>query len=164
MAELVRRQEQDEPRIRMVRDERYYAWRFNDPRSTYRFLFPEAGDGELDCFIVLQQPRRGGQVAVVDWQFSDQRSWLDMLGAVLESGGVSGLSIWSATLPPSLRQGLEELGFRAGPEIDTRAHPARGLLVTATRPGVSPAEWLLGGRPLVQPEHWDLRMIFSDYY
>jgi GNAT superfamily N-acetyltransferase len=163
MAALVQEQERDDLRIRQVRDERYYAWRFDDPRSCYRFLFSEAAAG-LDGFLVLQQRPESGEVAVVDWQFNDEQRWLDLLRTLIESGSLDTLSIWSATLPPKLLAGLETLGFRPGTEPDTRTHPARSLLVTSTRSGVPAAEWTLNGRSLVDLESWDLRMIFSDYY
>jgi GNAT superfamily N-acetyltransferase len=165
MAGLVQQQAGNDPRIRLVRDEQYYAWRFNDPRSTYRFLFAEAGESGLDCFLVLQLAGGSdGGVAIADWQYRDERAWLDLVRAVQESGSVSGLSIWSATLPASLIEGLEGLGFRAGVEADTRTNPAMGLLVTSTRLGLSPEEWVLNGRAVTQPKDWDLRMIHSDFH
>ena len=45
MAALIERSQQGDGRIRQTRDERYYGWRFNDPRSVYRFVYAEAMDG-----------------------------------------------------------------------------------------------------------------------
>lgn len=51
MAELVARLGYD-GRIRHVQDEPYFAWRFQNPRSNYRFLFWD--DARLEGYLVLQ--------------------------------------------------------------------------------------------------------------
>jgi hypothetical protein len=162
MAALVRGQDNGN-RLQILRDKPYYEWRYRNPRSTYRFVFDEGGDG-LDGFVVLQQPSRGGDVAIVDWQFADTSRGVQLLRAVTEALEARRLSIWSLTLPPELREGLLSIGFRPENERDTKAHPARGLILTSTHAGTEPAEWSFDGASLVTPEAWDLRMINSDFY
>ena len=74
MAELVSRKDYD-GRIRHVRDENFYRWRFQNPRSDYRFLYWE--DDRLEGYITLRKsisPQDRG-VMLVDWEVSKLELW-----------------------------------------------------------------------------------------
>ena len=68
MAELAERIGYD-GRIRHVRDEQYFSWRFQNPLSEYRFLFWD--NGRLDGYLVLYRkvyPPGNDELAyIVDW-------------------------------------------------------------------------------------------------
>ncbi|MGH9369324.1 MAG: GNAT family N-acetyltransferase [Thermoanaerobaculia bacterium] len=158
MAELVSRLPFD-GRIRHVRDERYFAWRFRNPLRNYRFLYWD--EKRLEGYLVLQTGRPPlGRVHVVDWEARDEVVRADLLHAALDGGEYPELVAWATTLAPAARRLVEENGFRP---VD-REKKARGIPCVLVRPireeGLS-GDWTVAGRRLLDPADWDLRMIYS---
>lgn len=159
MADLVARQRG--PGIGHLRDRAFYAWRFHDPRFVYRFLFIANG-ADLEGFVVLHQPPGGGFVSIVDWCAENTASRTRLLQALLRSG-IDRIQIWASTLPRDFLEELHASGFRDGGHEDSARRLLAGMLIGATSD--APAEsWRLGGRPLLDPAEWDLRMLYSDAY
>ena len=98
MAELVERIGSD-GRICHVRDQQYFSWRFQNPRSQYRFLFWE--DARLEGYLVLCRLIQADRpaVSIVDWEATNAQVRAELLEAVIRWGNFQWLLIWSATLP-----------------------------------------------------------------
>jgi GNAT superfamily N-acetyltransferase len=161
MAELVARLPWD-GRLRHVRDADYFAWRFRNPLSDYRFLY--AGDRELKGYLVLQRFVSNrldrGQVSIADWEAEDERTRAMLLDAALDAGCFRHLQTWTAGASEPVRTLLRDRAFqdRATGGLRTRND---GPLVR--RLGAVPAEdrWTLGGRDVLDIASWDLRMLQS---
>jgi hypothetical protein len=161
MAELVARLPAD-GRLRHVRDGRYFAWRFENPLSRYRFLFWD--ESRLEGYLVLRVPLRTGNpwVQLVDWEASNPRVRAALLGAALVLGRFPGARIWAGTLDPTSRALLAQHGFR--PPIRSPGRPrlhAPTVLIRALG-SRGPRAWTLAGRQLLDLASWDLRMLYSD--
>jgi len=150
--------------VQHERDATYYRWRFGNPLCDYRFLFwDEPG---LEGFLVLQLARRGdaADIGLVDWEASKPGLLEAMLSRLVEIGGYDKLSIWSATLPASIKGSLQRLGF--APVDATRGDPdyRPGLLAIGSGGSdirkAGPAE----AGVFASFGHWDLRMVYSDFY
>ena len=159
MAELVSALGHD-GRLRHVRNAEYLAWRFADPLREYRFLF--SGGERLDGYLVLGS-RVGGayptpRVSIVDLEARDARTRRSLLVAALE-GHFADLFAWSATLAPSDRLLLGQLGFEpADPKLAARGGPCALVASLAARRS---EEWMLESRSLLDPATWDLRVLYS---
>jgi GNAT superfamily N-acetyltransferase len=150
-------------RLRHVRTREYLAWRFGNPMHDYRFLYAERG-GRLAGYLVLCERAMSlvptARVAIADLAGSDARVRTQLLSAAVDAGRFAELMAWSATLREGERALLRERGFAP----DDPARGARGwpcVLVRATRDADAPAQWSLGGRRLLDPATWDLRMLDS---
>ncbi|HEY4492959.1 MAG TPA: GNAT family N-acetyltransferase, partial [Acidobacteriota bacterium] len=110
MAELVARIGSN-GRIRHVRDEKYFVWRFQNPFSRYRFLFWQ--DRALEGYLVLQtshyKPRHSA--SVVDWEGTSRKVKLDLLQSANLLASRINLLMWSATVESEERNLLGEAGF-----------------------------------------------------
>jgi hypothetical protein len=149
-------------RIRHVRDEKFYRWRFRNPRCNYRFLFVEKAG--LEGYLVLQQDVHisTDAVCIVDWEATSVEVFSDLVRTAIHGGGFQSVGIWSTTLSAVLRKMLSECGFRSAGENGS-AEPVyvKPVLVKPLRA----AEGLLmGGRSLSDISNWDLRAIYSDSY
>jgi GNAT superfamily N-acetyltransferase len=160
MSELVSRY--FEPSLfRHVRDEQYYEWRLQNPRALYRYLYFESASG-LEGFIVLHQSVLGGTVTIVDWAASGIKVWAALLSAVVSSG-ITDLQIISTGFSTAQQDVLAQLGFTLLREVETDRQPAPGLLIDARQTAENDS-WLLDGENIIDPNRWDMRMIFSDAY
>jgi hypothetical protein len=163
MTELVMRIAND-GRLRHVRDQAYFAWRFANPRSAYRFLFWT--DDRLEGYLVLQARLYSdrAKINIVDWEATSTRVRADLLEAVIHGGKFEELNIWSTTLSEETQALLSDAGFDTAnePASATRNYPA--ILVKALGDRVSKDHWIVGGRRLTDVADWDVRMIYSDSY
>jgi len=163
MAELVARLGSD-GRIRHVRDEQYFAWRFNDPLSRYRFLYWE--DLGLDGYLVLQASRyrERSRVSIVDWEAINTQVGAELLQAATHLGCFDVLTIWSATLHDEAKTLLQNAGFTYLEERENIERPRHAILVRPVANKTPRAHWVIANRRLLDLANWDLRMIYSDAY
>ena len=168
MAELVERVGSD-GRLRQVRDQEYFAWRFQSPLSRYRFLF--WGDATLEGYLVLQTYVHGKGISIVDWEATNIKVRADLLQTAMQWGKFDELTIWTATLPAEVKTLLRNAGFRI---LGKTESIGRAYSVSAPRPTVllravrqdmlKETDWLMAQRRLLDLDNWDLRMIYSDNF
>jgi hypothetical protein len=167
MADLAKRIGYD-GRIRHVRNEQYFSWRFQNPLSEYRFLFWD--NGRLDGYLVLYgkvYPPDNEEVAsIVDWDAINGRVWQDLLQAAIQWGNFNYISIWTASLSEDVKRILRNAGFAFREKTGSATRDVRGenILVKTINPTKQQADWKLGGRDLMDPANWDLRTIYSDEF
>jgi hypothetical protein len=149
-------------RIRRVRNAGYYAWRFDNPLSRYRFLYH--GDGDLDGFVVVRTGRYKltDRVTIIDAEAVSPTILNELLDATVRAFGAWNLSIWAVSLEPAIRAHLQSAGFMLKQPKDPQARHSRALLVKATDPSLPPDQWVLGSRRVLDPANWDLRQLWSD--
>jgi len=161
MAALVARARLD-GRVRHVRDEEYFAWRFTNPRRHYRFLF--YGDDEsLEGYLVLQTWGVNSKVVnVVDWCAPDAAIAAELFEAAAHEERQRRLLIHSSPLGSAVKTTLERAGFKdeAMPRGEACELPA--VLVRAVDDSLPIAKWTLSGRPILNLESWQIRTIDSD--
>lgn len=146
-------------RIRHLRDQNYFAWRYSNPLSEYRFLFWEK-DG-FDGYLVLQTKVTPGYsgVTIVDWEFANPQVQEDLLRAAVTRGKFDSISIWTISLNAPGRELLTSYGF-----VLEEKDYAPGLLVKKLTGVVAEDLWSLGDQELTDILKWDLRAIYSDGY
>jgi hypothetical protein len=164
MADLVRRLPQD-GRIRHARDEQYFAWRFQNPLSEYRFLFWE--EAQLEGYLVLQtkaDARANAWVNMVDWEATDEHVALELLNAALAWGELKELEIWSATLAESMKIRLAALDFCFRDRTGSAVRDIHGehLMLYPLQSERGQAYSNEIGRRLEDLANWNIRMIYSD--
>ena len=159
MAELVRRLGHD-GRIRHVRDERYLAWRYRNPLHEYRFVYWERE--RLEGYLVLQATRRdpGRGINIVDWEATSPAIREELLLAAVRWGGFSQLTIWTATLPGDMLPVISRAGF-VPVASGSRRSTSPTILVWDVQRQMPAQDIVLGGRRLLDPASWDMRMVYS---
>jgi hypothetical protein len=159
MADLVERLGTD-GRIRHVRDQKYFTWRFANPMNEYRFLY--AGRESLTGYLVLRRSVSDrfdmSAVHVSDWEGVNQEVKKDLLRAAIEWGRFSELMAWTTTMSRDTIRVLREAGFPE-PIPSPRGIPC--VLVKPYGATTSARIWTMAGKPLLDPSSWDLRMLYS---
>ncbi len=160
MADLVRRLGHD-GRLRHVRDEAYLSWRFDNPLQEYRFL-SRGEAGRLEGFLVLQRSRLDASrgVHIVDWESETLDVRARLFRAALAWGRFPRVSVWTTGLPDATRAIVAEAGLVVQEPVGL-SRPGPWVLVRAIGPGRRTADLSLSDRRLLDPSHWDMRMIYS---
>lgn len=162
MASLVQKLGYD-GRIRHVRDDRYFAWRFRNPLREYRFLYAGGGSGLLGYLVLhrsVSDRDANAPIHISDWESTSDEVAERLLQTALEHGRFPAVVAWGAALPSRATAMLRSNGFQPA----QREREARGTycgLVRSLRDGVPPAQWNLAGKNLLDPASWDLRMLYS---
>jgi GNAT superfamily N-acetyltransferase len=162
MADLIARLPAD-GRIRHVRDRTYFAWRFGNPLSHYRFLF--LGGARPEGYLVLQADafgRYGPQICIVDWEATEPDGLAGLLRIALRYTRGWLTSTWVGARDERRDDLLRGAGF-----VDhTPADPLRYYPTILLRPGGAgappPRPWLLDGSDLLDAANWDVRLLYSD--
>jgi len=155
MAQLVARLPRD-GRIRHVRDEAFFGWRFSNPMRNYRFVY--LGRERLRGYIVLQQSAgvNGDRASIVDLEGESDQIRTELLTAAIEYGEFPEVLLWQLGASPATTQAIERHGFKP-----LGAAHENSILVRSVRDEELNAAWMLGGRRLDDASQWDLRMIYS---
>jgi len=152
MESLVNRLPSD-GRLRHVRDQTYFGWRFRNPLRDYRFLY--AGGDRLEGYLVLQRALgRDDRVSIVDWEAARDSTLDELLTAAIDDGLFSILSAWRLGASPAVERLLDRRGF-------VPADRSRSVLVRSVSGADLEGCWALAGRALDDASQWDLRMIYS---
>jgi GNAT superfamily N-acetyltransferase len=166
MARLVDRLGHD-GRLHPVRDQEFFAWRFKNPMSEYRFLFWE--DAGLEGHLVLQMAAQPGEAAwctIVDWEAANGLARAELLQAAIQWGNFDNLVVWSATVPEQIKNLLGECGFsllsQGGTNPEDVFYPR--LLLRPVRLESDPLHWRFADRSLLDLSSWDLQAICSDNF
>lgn len=143
-------------RIRHVRDETFFSWRFGNPLRNYRFVY--SGRERLRGYMVLHQSRggNGDRASIVDLEAESDQVRTELLSAAIEHGKFPEVFLWQLGAPPAATQAIERYGFKS-----VGAYHENSILVRSLRDDELDAAWTLGGRPLDDASQWDLRMIYS---
>lgn len=162
MADLVARLPVD-GRLRHTRDLAYFAWRFGNPLSLYRFLF--LGSDRLEGYLVLQADafaRYGRRVSIADWEATTPDGLSALLRAALPVTRGWPLSAWVGSNDNTRDDILRSLGFvEHAPRSPQDYYPT--ILLRPVGAGPPPARpWRLEGVDLLDPGSWDPRMLYSD--
>jgi GNAT superfamily N-acetyltransferase len=155
MSELVARLPRD-GRIRHVRDDTFFAWRFANPMYDYRFLY--IGRERLRGYLVLQRSSFiiGERASIVDWEAESDAIRAELLAAVIQDGRFPELCIWQLGASSAAVQLVDRHGFKP-----LHRHYEKAVLVRSASDENLDAPWMLGGRRLDDAGQWDLRMIYA---
>jgi hypothetical protein len=163
MAELIRRIGHD-GRIRHIRDENFFRWRFKNPLSVYRFIFWK--DTKMEGYLVLQTrlDEDNANANIIGLEAINARVRSDLLHAAVHFGHFDKLAVWSASLQNEEKTLLKNYGFKYLNEKLSVEHSVPMVFVMALRDALPHSEWLIGNLRLLNRDDWDLRMIYSDNF
>ena len=168
MADLAREQTAEDGRIRRVRDEAFFRWRFRDPSSRYRFVYVER-EGDLVGFAVLHRrapPSKERAFNLVDWGVGRDFTWKELLVIVVDYAEriQQDLCTWAGTHPAGAGVGLEELGFKYHKKPGPLARSRPTVVVREIGSDDPSASWTVEGQRVDDVSGWDLRMTDSDIF
>lgn len=160
MSDLARRM-QVPGQTRYVKSAEYFAWRFQNPLSRYRFVY--WGEARLEGYLVLQEYTAESAsreiVNIVEWEASNETIEAGLLRCAIAMARGKRLVIWTATMPRGQADILQRAGFKSlGPPVGV-GPPA--LLVRPIRDRQLNEIWTLAGMPLLDLAGWDLSMLCS---
>ena len=153
MAELVERAGRD-GRIRHVRDKTYFSWRYHNPMAQYRFLF--YGSDTLEGYLVLQNIIGKQEINIVDWEGRNDRVRSELLTSAVQWGNFRTMCIWGRSLSSASLETVREAGF-----AEDSSNGYKGCFLIKPLKEGSSVDHFSGCDPM-EPDQWDMRMIYSD--
>lgn len=161
MGALLSRTETD-GRIRHVRDEAFFRWRFASPMNNYRFVY--GGESSLDAFVIFHArhfPIHGKIARLADWAGATTEDRARVMTAASEAMPDCPIEAWVSSLAEADRDVLRRLGFVEIPP----SHPgeyAAGVLALPLSRTMQVERPLLGRRDILDIDAWNVRLLDSD--
>jgi RimJ/RimL family protein N-acetyltransferase len=164
MAELIEHIGYD-GRLRQVRDQQFFNWRYKNPFSRYRFLFYKVGSN-LKGYIIIRASAfpLDQDIRIVDLEAIDDTSRAELLKAAVDLCTYNTLVIWTDSLSGEGKSILINLGFAittGGKSLETN-HPNIFIYDFCQELSDNPFHYC--GIDLMDRKNWDLRAIYSDAY
>lgn len=166
MAELVR-STLDRGRVRELRDETWFRWRFRNPLCDYRYLVHRSGrDRELTGYLVIQEhgPDHDTGLNVVHVRAESPSVARRLLRALVSARHAADpINAWISPADPSFARLLTAHGFHLPGDPDPPWVPPALLVLPLREPEGNPRDGLSIAE-LSGPADWDLEMTASDFY
>lgn len=150
-------------RLRHLRDERFFAWRYRHPLHRYRLIVARL-DREVKGYLIVQRgvsdladPRR---TYVVDWEAEDTAVADALFDFTIERGGFHELVVWTTGLASVRIDALRARGF-VDVDLENTARGLPSVLVGRVDPGHASRVGSLDEAHLLDPTRWDLRMAYT---
>ena len=163
MAELVERAPWD-GRIRQLRDEAFFEWKFASPFAINRFVYCEDQDA-LRGYLVLQAKRhRQMSLAIVDFEAENDEVLAELLTMAVRWAHRGRIELWRDAMYSRCGERCDQLELRSiGAARGVRGEGPAVLVRTLNSAGVADIE-NASGRSLHERDDWDLRPVYSDAY
>jgi hypothetical protein len=151
-------------KMRQVRDQTFYSWRYGNPRAEYRFLF--SGREQLDGYMVLRESKypKSMEVKIVDWEASNLTVLGDLLRTAVNAGKFHALTVWATTLSAAEKQLFQEAHFSFDFEKGGDGDSARPSVLIKQITPTTPDNWAFTSQKILDVNLWDIRSIYSDGY
>ncbi|MFH1145029.1 MAG: GNAT family N-acetyltransferase [Candidatus Eisenbacteria bacterium] len=150
-------------RLSLDQDQAFFRWRFDNPRSRYRFYYWRRGGAV--CGYAAVGISRGRRGRILDLLGSDEAAAEGILERIVAARHFDVLSVERFHADHGLEPALVRLGFRAGGVLAFLERRMRGVypvLVRPVREDFTEEDWRLGGLDIRQAGHWALKGICAD--
>lgn len=151
-------------RIVLIRDEKYFSWRYRNPLSGYFFLYWQ--DSELRGYLVAQtplfMPGSMGNFNVLELEGESPEIKQELMKALLSLLDYRSTTIWSGMLDENVRQYLMASGFKEKSPAKSVAEFNEAVLISTTDKDNDKIEFR--GLNLLDIDNWDFKMTYSDFY
>lgn len=143
-------------RIRHVRDADYFDWRLQNPESTYRFLY--TGEAGMDGYAILQNTPGHAIWRIADMAWTSDRALDRLASAFHDADAWPNIETWWSRERPELNERLIAAGLE---RLDPPRRHRTGWLIGDLAEDADD-RWQIEGRPIDDPESWEITLLASD--
>jgi hypothetical protein len=150
--------------IRLSRDEVFFRWRFESPRSKNVFYYAMEGD-RLTGYLVMGISPNNRRGYILDYAEEGAAAVEDILESVIEARYFDLLSIYDFCLDNTFRQRLKGKGFKTHSLvriIERKLHGELPLLIRPVKETFEENDFFIEGIDSRKLENWSLKPICSD--
>ena len=164
MVRVLSSAQQASARITLLQDEKFFRWRFANPKGKYVFYFSRSGDATLG-YLVMRVSDDSRQGFIVDYGQTDDGQIGRILDHIVGREEFDELNILNISVDESLWQTLKARRFeRWGLHRSLKkwVYGERPLLVRPVKQQCSEADWFFGGLDIRHMANWHFKHICQD--
>jgi hypothetical protein len=165
MAAVIENQPGGDGRIRLVQDEVFFHWRFNNIRGKYIFYYLEPA-GVLEAYMVIRLSPNSRRGYIIDFAGRAPAAIAGVLRFIVETKPVDILSIYHFSPDSTLLKALFRLGFKRNSLLRMIEKKQPGELPLMIRPlarDYTVRDFYTHGLDTRRIENWQIKEIFSDW-
>lgn len=154
----------DDGRITRVRDEAFFAWRFDNPRFCFRFLFWQ---GErIEGYLVLSANLWEGprMTTIADWEASCETVAKALIEAAVDCAESDSLMLWSLSLSPDRLKIAKDAGFRHVDDSGGNKGYNPGIQILPLSLNRSNDDLVFAGTDFADPAAWNMRLLSANNF
>jgi GNAT superfamily N-acetyltransferase len=164
MAEICAGEMIHNQRIRLLRDETFFRWRFENPFKRYRFYY-FCHDSGIKGYVVIGLSHNHQRGYILDFADTDGRSVVFLLRHMIQNKHFDMLSIYHFSVSDEFREKLADMGFRASGLARRLEHKKTGelpVLIRPVRKSYTETDWKIEGLDIRNINNWQMTEICSD--
>ena len=151
-------------RIKVLQDETFFRWRFDNPKGSYVFYYSGPEKAPLG-YLVLTLSSDARQGFVVDYAEKEPGQIAKIFDHILDRREVDELNVLNLSVDSRLWDILNARRFKnrgLHRMVKKWVYGERPVLVRPIRAGFSESDWFLGGMDVRDPKNWQLKPSCQD--
>lgn len=164
MARICAEQTTRNRRLRPLKDETFFRWRFLNPFNTYRFYYFRQ-NSEIKGYVVIGFSSNRRRAYILDYADSDGESVGNILRCMIQNKQFDILSVYRFSIRDETEKMLRDLDFKATGIMRRLEQKKTGELPVLIRPVrkiYGEADWKIDGLDVRNIRNWLLPEICSD--
>jgi len=165
MANVIAHRTQGSDKIRLLQDEDFFRWRYNNKKNGYYFYYCRT-DNTITGYLVIGVSREDvGRGNILDYAESDGTAIENILEFLISAEHFRAIQMESYGLSDDLKETLKRLGLKQkhSSRKDGKSYPSEvPLLIRPIKENLSENDWYIHGVDIRNIDHWEIKPISSD--
>ncbi|MBW1899519.1 MAG: GNAT family N-acetyltransferase [Deltaproteobacteria bacterium] len=165
LSALIRQQEVQQRKFRMLQQETYLEYRLNHPKQHYIYFYLWH-ENSIVGYVIIKPLETSNNVHIIDYGRSEQNALKILLTYIIEKKYFKMISIWNNNIGKDVFQLLKKLKFRTSPLFEKIEDRVRGPHYLLARPikkePVLEEDWFIDNIDLRKVENWTFKEFCAD--
>ena len=164
MAAIVSGQVYQDARIRLLEEESFFRWRFNNKKNKYLFYFCRKHD-TIAGFVIIRVSKNSRRGYIIDSAPNDGKTVGKILRFITEKRHFDILSVYQFTPDQNYLKILKSINFKKNSlmrMIEKRVSGEWPLLVRPVLMEAKEKDWLIEGLDIRKIDNWEIKEVCSD--
>ena len=165
MANVIAHRTQGSDKIRLLQDEDFFRWRYNNKKNGYYFYYCRT-DNTITGYLVIGVSKEDvGRGNILDYAESDGTAIEKILEFLISAEHFKVILMESYGLNDDIKEALKRLGLKKNysSRKSGKFYPSEvPLLIRPIREDLSENDWFIDGVDIRNIDHWEIKPISSD--
>lgn len=164
MVDVVSGDQSAQSRIKVLQDEIFFRWRFENPKGRYVFYYSGCKNA-LSGYLVMALSSDARQGFVIDYAEKEPGQIARIFDHIIDRREVDELNVLNISVSGPLGEILNARRFTSRGFhrlVKKWVYGERPVLVRPIRAGFSESDWFLGGLDVRDPNNWQLKPSCQD--
>lgn len=164
MHAVISEQKFSDKTIRLVRDKKFFQWRFNNNRNKYVFYYYKQNK-KVTGYVVVRVTANNLRAYIIDYAEQDSTTLEKILAFIIKNKHFNILSIYNYSVTGQMANALKKLKFRTNSVLRMIERKLEGefpLIVRPVEKNYDETHFIVHGLDIRKIQNWSIKEICSD--